>query len=156
MNRAVAVFFDIGDTLASAVVQSGHLERLEVYPFVADVLARLRSGGGEGSIAVGLISNTGQETAEHLEAVLTAAGLTDLLDSHLCLFSSVEGMNKSHPEIFALAVTRAGLTADRCVFVGDDCTERDTAKSVGMQTSPNPLHVLHLVEGGLVIPAPPA
>lgn len=155
MNSVVAVFFDIGDTLASAVVQSGHLERLEVYPFVADVLVRLRSGLGEGSVALGLISNTGQESADHLAQVLTTAGLTKLLDAHLCLFSSVEGMDKSDPEIFALAVTRAGLMAEHCVFVGDDCTERDTAKSVGMQTSPNPLHVVYLVEGGFVIPAPP-
>jgi hypothetical protein len=45
MDDTVAVFFDIGDTLASPVVVSGHLVGLELYPFVPEVLKRLRSGG---------------------------------------------------------------------------------------------------------------
>jgi FMN phosphatase YigB (HAD superfamily) len=144
MNDAVAVFFDIGDTLARAVVQSGHLSRLERYPFVPEVLARMRSGGVPTSL--GLISNTGHESAEHLAAVLAEAGLSDLVDARLCLFSSVEGMDKSQPAFFALAVSRAGVPAPRCVFVGEDATERDVASSAGLRVSPHPLHALHLVE----------
>jgi hypothetical protein len=44
MDEGLAVFFDIGDTLASAVVEGGRLSRLDVYRFVPDVLARLRAG----------------------------------------------------------------------------------------------------------------
>jgi hypothetical protein len=44
MDEGLAVFFDIGDTLASAVVEGGRLSRLDVYRFIPDVLARLRAG----------------------------------------------------------------------------------------------------------------
>jgi hypothetical protein len=54
-TRLVA-FFYIGDTLASAVLDGGHLSRLEVYPFVPEVLARLRAGGEGFSVSLGLIS----------------------------------------------------------------------------------------------------
>jgi len=144
MNDAIAVFFDIGETLASAIVRSGHLVRLERYPFVPDVLERLRSG--EAGVSVGLISNTGHESAERLAAVLSDAGLSDLVDADLCLFSSVEGMDKSQPALFARAVMRAGLPSTRCVFVGEDADERAVAASAGLRVSPHPLHALHLVE----------
>ena len=152
MNDAVAVFFDIGDTLASPVVASGHLVGLELYPFVPDVLQRLRSDAVGTPVALGLISNTGQESAERLAALLADAGLADLVDAHLCLFSSVEGMDKSSPAFFALAVARAGVPAARCVFVGEDARERDVAASAGLRVSPHPLHAVHLVESELLTP----
>jgi FMN phosphatase YigB (HAD superfamily) len=146
VDDGVAVFFDIGNTLASPVVESGHLAGLQVYPFVPEVLGRLRSGVRGVSVGLGLISNTGQETAEDLAALLGDAGLSDLVDAHLCLFSSVEGMDKSQPAFFTLAVTRAALPAARCVFVGEDATERDVAAEAGLRVSFHPLHALHLVE----------
>jgi FMN phosphatase YigB (HAD superfamily) len=133
MENAVAVFFDIGDTLANAVVQSGHVARLEPYPFVPDVLTRLRAGASTGTVKLGLISNTGHESAEHLAALLADAGLSELVDAHLCLFSSVEGMDKSQPAFFGLAVNRADAPAARCVFVGEDADERDVAASAGLR-----------------------
>jgi len=145
MNDAVAVFFDIGETLASAVVRSGQLAGLELYPLVPDALKRLRSGVGR-PVALGLISNTGHESADRLAALLADSGLSDLVDADLCLFSSVEGMDKSQPEFFALAVARAGLPAARCVFVGENADERQVAASAGLRVSPHPLHALHLVE----------
>ncbi len=152
MNDAVAVFFDIGDTLASPVVASGHLVGLDLYPFVPDVLTRLRSGAVGTPVALGLISNTGQESAERLASLLADAGLADLVDAHLCLFSSVEGMDKSSPAFFALAVTRAGVPAARCVFVGEDARERNVAASAGLRVSPHPLHAVHLVENEFFTP----
>ena len=150
MDDAVAVFFDIGDTLASAVVRSGHLVRLEPYPFVPEVLGRLRSGAGAGTVALGLISNTGNESAGRLAALLADAGLADLVDAHLCLFSSVEGMDKSQPAFFALAVSRAGVPAGRCVFVGENADERNVAVTAGLRVSPHPLHALYVVERELL------
>jgi len=148
----LAVFLDIGDTLAAAVVHAGHLAALQVYPFVPEVLRRLRNGPGEASVAVGLISDTGHETAQHLAEVLAASGLADLVDASLCLFSSVEGLDKSRPELFSLAAARAGLSAARCLYVGEDAAERGVAAVAGFATSPHPLHALHLVESQALSP----
>ena len=97
MDEGLAVFFDIGDTLASAVVEGGRLSRLEVYRFIPDVLARLRAGGQGVSVSVGLISNTSGETAARMNQVLADAGLLALVNARLCLFSSVERLDKSQP-----------------------------------------------------------
>lgn len=148
MSNELAVFFDIGDMLASAVVEESHLSRLDVYPFVPEVLARLRAGGA----GVGLISNTGSETAATMNKVLDDAALLALVDPELCLFSSIEGMDKSQPAFFTLASERAALPAARCVFVGEDAKERRTAATVGLRVSPHPLHALHLVAADSAVP----
>jgi FMN phosphatase YigB (HAD superfamily) len=146
MGEELMVFFDIGDTLASPIIDSGRLSRLEVYRFVPEVLTRLRTGDAGLSVALGLISNTAGETAARLNDVLADSGLLALVDSKLCLFSSVEGLDKSQPAFFTLARDRAGLPASRCVFVGENAQERAVAASVGFRVSPHPLHALHLVE----------
>jgi FMN phosphatase YigB (HAD superfamily) len=147
MSEGLAVFFDVGDTLASPRTADGHLSGLAVYPFVPEVLARFRTAGGDGFlIAMGLISNTGNETAAVLNDVLAECGLSALLDAALCLFSSVEGLDKSQPAFFALARDRADVPVDHCVFVGEDAAERRVAASLGFRVSPHPLHALHLVE----------
>lgn len=147
MHDGIAVFFDIGDTLASPVVDSGRLTGLRVYPFVPEVLRRLRS---RATVALGLISDTGEEPAANLAAVLAEAGLAELVNAPLCLFSSVEGMDKSQPAFFTLAVTRAALPAGRCVFVGESAAERAVAEQAGLRVSFHPLHALHLVEHDLL------
>ena len=147
MAKGLAVFFDIGDTLASPRVAGGHMSGLDIYPFVPELLVRLRMAGGqEIPIALGLISNTGNETAATLDDVLAKSGLSNLIDASLCLFSSIEGLDKSQPAIFLLARDRAALPATRCVFVGEDSAERTVAASVGFRVSPHPLHALHLIE----------
>ena len=147
MGAGLAVFFDIGDTLASPRVTAGRLSALELYPFVPELLARLRMAGDEESpIALGLISNTGNETAATLDRILAESGLSNLVDAGLCLFSSIEGLDKSDPAFFELARDRAALPASRCMFVGEDATERAVATSVGFRVSPHPLHALHLIE----------
>jgi FMN phosphatase YigB (HAD superfamily) len=146
LGTRLAAFFDIGDTLASAVLDGGRLSRLEVYPFVPEVLARLRAGGEGLSVSIGLISNTGDETSATMSQILAEAGLSALIDGDLCLFSSVEGLDKSQPAFFALAQDRAGIPASRCLFVGESSEERKVAASVGFLVSPHPLHALHLVE----------
>jgi FMN phosphatase YigB (HAD superfamily) len=146
MDEGLAVFFDIGDTLASAVVEGGHLSRLDVYPFIPDVLARLRANGEGVSVSLGLISNTGVESAARMNQLLADAGLLALVDARLCLFSSVEGLDKSQPAFFELARDRAAVPAARCMYVGEDAAERTVAASVGFRVSPHPLHCLHLIE----------
>lgn len=144
MDEDLAIFFDIGDTLASAVVEDGRLARLDVYPFVPEILTRLRAAG---SVSLGLMSNTGTETAARMDQLLADAGLLALVDARLCLFSSVEGLDKSQPAFFDLGRDRAGVPAARCLFVGENAAERAVAASAGFRVSPHPLHCLHLVEG---------
>lgn len=150
MARRFAVFFDIGDTLASAVLSGARLTALDVYPLVPDVLTRLRSAGGaQDQVSIGLLSNTGQETKAAMAEVLSQSGLLDLVDEPLCLFSSVEGVDKSQPVFFDRARDRAGLPADRCLFVGEVAGERAVAASAGFMVSPHPLHALHLADSVL-------
>jgi FMN phosphatase YigB (HAD superfamily) len=147
MGEGLAVFFDIGDTLASPVVVGGHISRLEVYPFVPNVLDRLRAAGDDQiPVSLGLISNTGDATATTMNNLLADAELLAQIDPRLCLFSSIEGLDKSQPEFFARARDRADIPATRCVFVGEDAAERAVAASVDFRVSPHPLHTLHLVE----------
>jgi FMN phosphatase YigB (HAD superfamily) len=153
MSEDLAVFFDIGDTLASAVVEAGDLVRLDVLPFVLEVLERMRSDG-DGAVRLGLMSNTGDATAATMTALLAEAGLLPLLDDDLFLFSSVEGVDKSQPAFFTRGRDRAALSAVRCLVVGESERERAVAESAGFRTSPHPLHALHLVETGLVSPPP--
>ena len=153
MGPGLAVFFDIGDTLASPRITAGHLSALDLYPFVPEILTRLRMAGvQESPIALGLISNTGNETAAALDRVLAESGLSTFVDAGLCLFSSIEGLDKSDPAFFGLARDRAALPAGRCLFVGEDAAERAVAMSVGFRVSPHPLHALHLIETELSTP----
>src|SRR5262245_4075655 len=101
-----AIFFDIGGTLADAVVApgNGHLERLDVYPFVIGILKELRTR----QYSLGVISNTGTETRESMERALREAGLLEHLQPELLLFSSVIKMRKNSPEIFRMAARAAG------------------------------------------------
>jgi hypothetical protein len=92
--------------------RSRQLSGPDVYPFVPEILARLRMvGGGQVSIALGLISNTGNETASTLDDVLAKSGLSNLVDASWCLFSSIEGLDKSQPALFQRARKRAALRA---------------------------------------------
>ena len=147
MGDGLAVFFDIGDTLASPHITGGHLAGLDVYPFVPEILARMRAtGSDEFAVALGIISNTGNETKASLNDLLDKSGLSALVDASLCLFSSVEGLDKSQQAFFVRAKDRAGVPSAQCVFVGEDAAERAVAASVGFRVSPHPLHALYLVE----------
>jgi FMN phosphatase YigB (HAD superfamily) len=141
MGEPLAVFYDIGDTLASPVLTGNQLTGLDVFPFVPEVLHQ--TGGP--TISLGLMSNTGTETAQSMRDLLEAAEIRMFFEDDLLLFSSVEGLDKSDPAFFRLARERADLPAARCVFVGENEAERNTARSVGFMVSPHPLHALHLV-----------
>jgi FMN phosphatase YigB (HAD superfamily) len=141
MGERLAVFYDIGDTLASPVVTGGQLTGLDVYPFVPEVLDR--TSGPD--VVLGLISNTGSETAQSMRTLLGDAELLPFFRDDLLLFSSVEGLDKRDPAFFELAAERAGLATARCLFVGESEAERTVAQTTGFLVSPHPLHALHLV-----------
>lgn len=140
-----AVFFDIGDTLASPVLSPNRrsLAGLRVYPFVPEILQAL----GHQTVPLGLISNTApDDTMQTMQAILKQVGLLRFFDVTLLLFSSVEGLDKTRGEFFQRAATRAGIPPQRCVFVGEDAQERAVARTAFFQVSFHPLHVFHVLQ----------
>lgn len=132
------VFFDIGDTLASAVLQ-GSPQRLtlEVYPYVPGILRQLRDDG----VPLGLISNIGPVTPENIAEVTQA-----LDDAHLAEYFPeplrIYG-RKDSTAIFLQAAASAGHAdhPERCIFTGEDSTERSLALAAGMKVCSHPLQV---------------
>lgn len=131
-----AVFFDIGDTLASVTLPAGGGVELGVYPYVPDVLTGLRDGGAR----LGIISNPGPIPASDVDEALTDAGLLDLVDRDLVVYG-----RKDSPVIFAEAAARAGNPA-RTVFVGEDPGERQQALQAGFLVAPHPLLAAAVLE----------
>jgi FMN phosphatase YigB (HAD superfamily) len=149
MSHPIAIFFDLGDTLVIPQYgENGALGALQALPLVTDVLDRMhRSGTATTPHRLGVLSNTpASATGASMRALLTQAGLFSRFDPALLLYSSVEGHTKNEKAFFTLAAARAGLAASRCIFVGEDATERSTAASAGFQVSFHPLHALHVLK----------
>lgn len=146
-NTTPVVFFDIGDTLGVPRLSSPpyHLEGLDVYPHVPAVLQYLQ----DNQIRMGIISNTGNETADSVNTVLEAAGIFNFFELNLLIYSSVVGLQKDSPAIFKLVAERAGYSANpaKCLFVGEDSQERSYAIAAGWCVSPHPLLVWDILNG---------
>jgi Zn-dependent M28 family amino/carboxypeptidase len=140
-ERAEVIFFDLGDTLGSAVLSSPpvHLVAFDVHPFVSQLLSDLQHQG----LRLGVISNTGDDGRETVDAVLRAAGIVDGFEPGLRLYSHDIGLTKDSPRIFTRAAELAGLAASpqRCLFVGEDSAERAFALAAGMGACPHALPV---------------
>jgi putative hydrolase of the HAD superfamily len=78
-------------------------------PGVADTLLALRRAG----LRTAVVSNADGRVAGSLAELGLAAHFDAILDSY------VEGVEKPDPEIFRRAVSRLGVSAARCAFVGD-------------------------------------
>ena len=82
---------------------------LELYPDAEPVLERLARDG----YALGLISNAPADTVRAVEAL----GLTRYLGT--IVISGAVGYTKPNPEIFRIALRRAGVDASEAIHVGD-------------------------------------
>jgi FMN phosphatase YigB (HAD superfamily) len=129
-ERAEVIFFDLGDTLGSAVLSSSpiHLVAFDVYPFVSQLLSDLQHQG----IRLGIISNTGDDGRETVDAVLRAAGIVDYFEPGLRLYSHDIGLTKDSPRIFTKAAELAGLPAHRNAA----CSWERTAPSAHSHSPP--------------------
>jgi FMN phosphatase YigB (HAD superfamily) len=134
------IFFDIGDTLAIASFDQDRLV-LAPLPGVASKLSALRDAG----LALGIISNTGDLTADTMRQALEDSGLYTFFAASpdLLIYSSVVGMEKDSPKIFKLACERAGLkdTPGRCMFVGENSQERAYAMQAGFRVASAPAEI---------------
>ena len=146
MNSGV-VFFDLGDTLGEPMLSPPphHIAGFNVFPFVPDLLRQLRDEGHR----LGIISNTGNDTGGQVDAVLAAVGILDLFEPRLRIYSKDVGLRKDSPDIFRLAAEHADLAATpgKCLFVGEDVTERSFASAAGFLVCPHPLLVQEVLAG---------
>jgi putative hydrolase of the HAD superfamily len=96
-------------------------------PFRADetVVALLRRARAH--VPLVLVSNASVQLEEDLEAL----GLADLAD-HVVSSARV-GVAKPDPRIYEIAVSRAGVTAARCLFVDDTLENVEAAAGLGMR-----------------------
>ena len=85
--------------------------RLQAFPEVPATLAALRRAGFKTAI----LSNG---TPEMLTSAVTHAGISPLLD-HLLSVEEV-GIYKPHPSVYALAVERLGVAAERICFLSSN------------------------------------
>jgi Haloacid dehalogenase-like hydrolase len=130
------IFFDLGGTLGVPVLSPPpiHLVGFNVFDFAQPVLEELHRRG----LRLGVISNTGEDGGKAVDAVLERAGILDFFEPALRIYSRDVGMRKDSPRIFLLAAERAGEPAGRCMFVGEDPTERAFAEQAGNVTVPHP------------------
>jgi hypothetical protein len=126
------VFCDIGNILGIPRFTPPPPE-LDVFPFVEEALTALRDKG----VRLGVISDTGDESAETVNEILEKSGILKYFEPELLVYSSVVGMTKDSPEIFQLAAERAGLAErpDLCLFVGEDPRERSYAAQAGLRVA---------------------
>jgi putative hydrolase of the HAD superfamily len=99
------------------------LASYRLHPDVIPTIDRLR----EARISMGVISNF----EEWLERLLESLGVTDYFP--VLVISGVEGVEKPDPQIFRIALERAGVSAEESVYVGDHpFFDIEAAKEVGM------------------------
>ncbi len=99
------------------------LANYRLFDDVPPVLERLRDAG----LVLGVVSNF----EEWLERLLEELGVRPFFDVRV--ISGVEGVEKPDPRIFELAMSRAGVTPERSVYVGDNPEfDVEPALAVGM------------------------
>jgi hypothetical protein len=139
------VFFDLGDTLGTPVLSPPPVHLIGFQPFdgAVQVLDLLRGRGTR----LGIVSGTGQDDGTAVDAVLHAVGLRDRFENALRIYSRDVGLRKDSPEIFRLAAGRAAVAPERCLYCGEDASERGFARQAGWRTAPHPLLVGDVLAG---------
>jgi putative hydrolase of the HAD superfamily len=106
---AAGVPGDHGELAERFMARFWTLENWAVFPDVVEGLKRLRASG----IRTGVVSNASSD----LMAMLEVSGLLPHLD--FTVISAIEGVRKPDRRIYAHAIERAGVAAERLVHVGD-------------------------------------
>jgi putative hydrolase of the HAD superfamily len=134
-RRCTAVFLEhAGAELDPGEFAPAFVEAIVFRPLrgAADALVRLRNAG----LALACISNWDVSLGPQLER----SGLRGLFAE---VVSSAEaGAAKPDPAVFAIALERLGVTADRALHIGDGDTDREGAAAAGLAFEPVPLATL--------------
>lgn len=117
------VFFDLGETLVT-----GNRQWVQG---AKNALAGLRAAG----VRLGVISNTGNSTRPQLLKRFPTDFSFDMFESALVILSSEVGVEKPSPAIFELALTRAALPPEQCLFCTEDLLHTLVAQGVGMRAA---------------------
>ena len=131
------IFFDLGATLVEpSFTPNGAFSGFTELPGARDALQKFSSS----KLRLGVISNTGTVDPKAVRSALKDVKLLSFFAADLVLLSGELQMDKSTPAIFRLAIERAHAeTAPAtCMFVGDEPSERRTARRAGMRTSRAP------------------
>jgi len=144
-HRPSVVFFDIGQTLGVPRFDGGRLAGLDLFDGVPVALHACRDAG----CRLGVISDIGPVTAAavaDVEAALRGAGILDDFEPALRIFGP-----KDATAIFDRAADAAGLKRhpDRCLFVGENASERAVATAAGFRVAED-------VSGAFTVVSPPA
>uniref|UniRef100_UPI00286EAA6C HAD family hydrolase n=1 Tax=Chamaesiphon sp. VAR_48_metabat_403 TaxID=2964700 RepID=UPI00286EAA6C len=88
-GNKTSVFFDIGDTLGTPRISHPalQLEGIDIYAYIPNILQQLK----DNNFKIGIISNTGNETAASMKIVLERAAIYNFFDPNLLIYSSVVG-----------------------------------------------------------------
>jgi putative hydrolase of the HAD superfamily len=101
---------------------------VELFPYVAETLARLRSAG----YALGIVTDTMHPTSDKL-AWLAGRGVPP--ETFGAVASSVDvGASKPDPEIYLAALRRLGVAPAAAAFVGHATDEIEGAAAIGCVT----------------------
>ncbi|MEU9287339.1 HAD-IA family hydrolase [Streptomyces sp. NPDC048275] len=114
--------------LVSEVIAVELATALARSPFRADEAVVTLLRGARTRVPLVLVTNASVQ----LEADLEVLGLTDLAD-HVVSSARV-GIAKPDRRIYDIAVDRAGVPAERCLFVDDTLENVDAATALGMRT----------------------
>ena len=115
-------FFDLGGTLLG--------DQRTWVPGAKDTLAKLRAR----HIRLGIISNTAKLERSQILALLPEDFDLVQFETNLIIFSSEVHLEKPSPKIFQLAVKKAGMKSDECLFCTEEHDHILAATHVGMQT----------------------
>ncbi len=143
MEEIKVIFFDLGDTLGTAIVEHGVLSKFIPFDFAIPVLRNLKTKG----MRLGVISNTGNETRAHMDEVLKTAKLLKYFEPSLLIFSSEVDRTKNSPAIFKYVVEREGLDPRHCLFTGENPEERNYAHQAKLEVCPHPLLIAEKLAG---------
>jgi len=122
------VFFDIGSTL----VKVTSVSPLEFEPFSSslDLLRGMREALG---LKVGIITNISDGiTDADILRLLKEAGFLSFIEVTAIVTSDDAKARKPSAEIYLYAAERIGLSAQECLYIGDDLNEVLGAQKVGM------------------------
>lgn len=126
-ERVDAVLFDVGGTLVEQAPAATPLAELVpvLRPGVVEALRAL-----EGSVRLGVVTNTAVMDAEQVRAHLCSVGIGELFATVVA--TAPLGVHKPDPTPLRFALEQLGVAAERAVYIGDTIEDEHAAGAAGL------------------------